>query len=527
MFHQRPSSSFESQEYGIHNQKLNKASCSAVLSLAYQSLGVVYGDLSTSPLYVYKTTFSGKLSLHEDDEEIYGVLSFIFWTFTLIALLKYVLIVMSADDNGEGGTFALYSLLCRHAKLSMLPNQQENDEKLSAYGVEKTAETWQSFALKSFFEKHIMFRKGLLIFVLLGTCMTIGDGVFTPAISDDDPLPNLPILFSVLSAVSGVTVKVTGLHENYVVAISCVLLVGLFSIQHHGTHRVAFLFAPVVTAWLLSIAGIGIYNIIKWNPRIFQALSPIYMVKLLKETRREGWLSLGGVVLSITGVETMFADLGHFSTLSVKIAFTFLVYPCLVLAYLGEAAFLSRHHEDIQRSFYKAIPGKKSCILARVHSCYVCSCRRKSGCNFCHLFDYKSVLCIELFPSCENRSYFKKNIWAGVYSGVPYVQPEERMIIGRVGPREYHMFRCIVRYGYKDVPHENYNFENGLVSALVEYVETEGKEKNEFGDTDTESESLVENFPEHTFTLPDYEEKMVRSIKEIEENVWGGFRYSF
>ncbi|GJT62949.1 potassium transporter 1 [Tanacetum coccineum] len=668
MFHQRPSSSFESQEYGIHNQKLNKASCSAVLSLAYQSLGVVYGDLSTSPLYVYKTTFSGKLSLHEDDEEIYGVLSFIFWTFTLIALLKYVLIVMSADDNGEGGTFALYSLLCRHAKLSMLPNQQENDEKLSAYGVEKTAETWQSFALKSFFEKHIMFRKGLLIFVLLGTCMTIGDGVFTPAISDDDPLLNLPILFSVLSAVSGVTVKVTGLHENYVVAISCVLLVGLFSIQHHGTHRVAFLFAPVVTAWLLSIAGIGIYNIIKWNPRIFQALSPIYMVKLLKETRREGWLSLGGVVLSITGVETMFADLGHFSTLSVKIAFTFLVYPCLVLAYLGEAAFLSRHHEDIQRSFYKAIPGKKSCILARVHSCYVCSCRRKSGCNFCHLFDYKSVLCIELFPSCENRSYFKKNIWAGVYSGglavttvmfvttclmtmviiivwkkhlvtaalflvlfgsvellylsagifkvpeggwiplllsltimsvmfiwnygklkkhefdlenkvsmnrilslgpslgmvrvpgiglvytnlvtgipaifghfvtnlpafhqvlvfvcvksvqVPYVQPEERMIIGRVGPREYHMFRCIVRYGYKDVPHENYNFENGLVSALVEYVETEGKEKNEFGDTDTESESLVENFPEHTFTLPDYEEKMVRSIKEIEESFGG------
>lgn len=145
---------------------------------------------------------------------------------------------------------------------------------------------------------------------------------------------------------------------DYVVAISCVLLIGLFSIQHHGTHRVAFLFAPVVTAWLLSIAGIGIYNIIQWNPQIFHALSPIYMVKLLKRTGREGWLSLGGVVLSITGVETMFADLGHFSTLSVKIAFTFLVYPCLVLAYLGEAAFLSRHHEDIQRSFYKAIPGK-------------------------------------------------------------------------------------------------------------------------------------------------------------------------
>ncbi|PWA80580.1 potassium transporter 1 [Artemisia annua] len=184
---------------------------------------------------------------------------------------------MSADDNGVGGTFAFYSLLCHHAKLSMLPNQQDTDEKLSVYGVEKAAETWQSFAFKSFFEKHTVFRKGLLIFVLLGTCMTIGNGVFTPAISD------------------------------YVVAISCVLLVGIFSIQHHGTNRVAFLFAPIVTAWLLSIAGIGIYNIIKWNPRIFQALSPIYMVKSLKETRREGWLSLGGVVLSITGVESKHA----------------------------------------------------------------------------------------------------------------------------------------------------------------------------------------------------------------------------
>lgn len=106
---------------------------------------------------------------------------------------------------------------------------------------------------------------------------------------------------------------------DYVVAISCVLLVGLFSIQHHGTHRVAFLFAPIVTAWLLSIAGIGIYNIVQWNPQIFHALSPVYMVRLLKRTGYEGWLSLGGVVLSITGVETMFADLGHFSTLSVKV----------------------------------------------------------------------------------------------------------------------------------------------------------------------------------------------------------------
>ncbi|KAI3678522.1 hypothetical protein L6452_37818 [Arctium lappa] len=676
MFHPRPS--FENLEYGLQNQKLNKASCSAVLSLAYQSLGVVYGDLSTSPLYVYKTTFSGKLSLHEDDEEIYGVLSFIFWTFTLIALLKYVFIVLSADDNGEGGTFALYSLLCRHAKLSMLPNQQETDEKLSAYGVERTAETWQSFASKSFFEKHTKFRKGLLIFVLLGTCMTIGDGVFTPAIS-------------VLSAVSGVRIKATGLHENYVVAISCVLLVGLFSIQHHGTHRVAFLFAPIVTAWLLSIAGIGIYNIIQWNPQIFHALSPIYMVKLLKRTRREGWLSLGGVVLSITGVETMFADLGHFSTLSVKIAFTFLVYPCLVLAYLGEAAFLSRHHEDIQRSFYKAIPeavfwpvfivatfaavvGSQAAISATfsiISQCCALNCfphvkivhtsRKIYGQVYIPEVNWMLLsLCLAVtiglrdtnmighayglavttvmfvttclmtmvmiivwkqqiitaaaflvvFGSIEllylsaaffkvpeggwiplllsltimsvmfvwNYGKLKKHefdlenkvsmnrilslgpslgmvrvpgiglVYTNLVMGipaifghfvtnlpafhqvlvfvcvksvqVPYVGAEERMLVGRVGPREFHMFRCIVRYGYKDVHHENYNFENRLVAALVEYVEKEGKSKDEFGDT--ESDNLDDDMPPQlAFTLPDHEEKMVRSFKEIEESFAG------
>ncbi|KAJ6819453.1 potassium transporter 1 isoform X1 [Iris pallida] len=323
-----------------------KSSYNNVLTLAYQSLGVVYGDLSTSPLYVYKTAFSGKLSLHEDDEEVFGVLSFIFWTLTLIPLLKYICFVLSADDNGEGGTFALYSLLCRHARLSILPSQQDADKSLSAYHVEGAADTWECFMFKEFFNNHPSFQKGLLIVVLLGTCMAIGDGVLTPAIS-------------VLSAVSGIQVKLTHLHENYVVAISCVILVVLFSLQHHGTRRVGFMFAPIVIAWLLCISGVGVYNIYRWNPSIFRALSPWYMYRFLKSTGLEGWISLGGVVLCITGAETMFANLGHFSSVSIKIAFTFLVYPCLILAYMGEAAFLSKHHEDIQRSFYKAIPGKK------------------------------------------------------------------------------------------------------------------------------------------------------------------------
>ncbi|KAK8342329.1 hypothetical protein V6Z12_A08G224400 [Gossypium hirsutum] len=569
-----------------------------VATLAYQSLGVVYGDLSTSPLYVYKTTFSGKLSLHENDEEIYGVFSFIFWTFTLIALFKYTLIVMSADDNGEGGTFALYSLLCRHARLSILPNQQATDEKLSAYATHGSMETWQSSALKSFFEKHPRFRTGLFILVLLGTCMAIGDGVLTPTIS-------------VLSAVSGVRLKITALHENYVVLISCVIIVGLFSLQHHGTNRVAFMFAPIVAAWLLCISSIGIYNIFRWNPHIFRALSPVYMLKFLKRTGIEGWISLGGVVLSITGVETMFADLGHFSSLSIRVAFSFLVYPCLVLAYMGEAAFLSKHHEDIQRSFYKAIPeavfwpvfivatfaavvGSQAVISAtfsiisqccalncfpfvkiihtsskiygqiyipEVNWILMCLClavtiglrdtnmmghayglavttvmfvttclmalvilivwkqRIAIAVAFLVIFGSMELLYISasvykipeggwiplalsfIFMAImyiwnygttkkhefdvENKVSMNRIVCLGPSLGmvlvfvcvksvqVPYISEKDRLMIGRVGPKEYCMFRCIVRYGYKDLQQENYDFENRLVSGIVQFVEAE------------------------------------------------------
>lgn len=668
-------------EQGISPQNVKRASCMSVITLAYQSLGVVYGDLSTSPLYVYKTTFSGKLSLHEDDEEIYGVLSFIFWTFTLIALVKYIFFVMSADDNGEGGTFALYSLLCRHAKLSILPNQQATDEKLSTYATEASADTWQSSALKSLFEKHPRFHKMLLIFVLLGTCMAIGDGVLTPTIS-------------VLSAVSGVKVKITGLHENYIVIISCVILVGLFSLQHHGTNRVAFLFAPIVTAWLLCISSIGIYNIFRWNRHVFCAISPIYMLKFLKKTGTEGWVSLGGVVLSITGVETMFADLGHFSSSSIKVAFTCVVYPCLILAYMGEAAFLSRHHEDIQRSFYKAIPesvfwpvfivatfaavvGSQAVISAtfsmisqccalncfprvkivhtsskiygqiyipEVNWMLMCLClavtiglrdtnmmghayglavttvmfvttclmalvmiivwKKKIIIAVAFLLFFGSIEVLYISASVykvpeggwiplvlslifmvvmyiwnygtmkkhqfdvENKVSMNRIVSLGpslgmvrvpgiglVYSNlaigvpavfghfvtnlpafhqvlvfvcvksvqVPHVSENERLLISRVGPKEYGMFRCIVRYGYKDLQQENYDFENRLVSGIVQFVETEeesaSKLTNEsFGEFEnTAFKGFVAS--EHPYTNSRHKEKMVPSSCDIQAEV--------
>ncbi|XP_059429911.1 potassium transporter 1 isoform X2 [Corylus avellana] len=580
-------------EQGISQENLKRVSCTTVLTLAYQSLGVVYGDLSISPLYVYKTTFSGKLSLHENDEEIYGVLSFIFWTITLIALVKYVFIVMLADDNGEGGTFALYSLLCRHAGLSILPNQQAADEKLSAYVREGSADTWQSSSLKSFFNKHQRFHKGLLIFVLLGTGMAIADGVLTPAIS-------------VLSAVSGVKLKITGLHENYVVIISCIILVGLFSLQHHGTHRVAFMFAPIATAWLLCLTGIGAYNIFRWNSHIYRALSPIYMFKFLRSTSIEGWVSLGGVVLAITGVEAMFANLGHFSPLSIKIAFTFLVYPSLLLTYMGEAAFLSKHHEDIQRSFYKSIPeavfwpvfivatsaavvGSQAVISATfsiISQCCALNCfphvrivhTSSKICGQIYIPEVNWLLmCLSLavtiglrdtnmmghayglavttvmfvttclmalvmiivwkqkiisaiafllfFGSMEllyiSACIFKVLVFVCIKSvQVPYVCEEERLLISRVGPTECGMFRCILRYGYKDLQQENYNLEHRLVSGLVQFVETEEESASkattdlceEFGNSHVEVfDSLA-----RTITNPNHEEDRVRSSRDIQ-----------
>nr|VDD15795.1 unnamed protein product [Brassica oleracea] len=334
-----------------------KESWRSVMLLAYQSLGVVYGDLSISPLYVFKSTFAEDIRHSETNEEIFGVLSFVFWTLTLVPLLKYVFIVLRADDNGEGGTFALYSLICRHVKVSLLPNRQVADEALSTYKLEHPPEKNHDSCVKRYLEKHKWLHTALLLLVLLGTCMVIGDGLLTPAIS-------------VFSAVSGLEMNMSKEHHQYaVIPITCFILICLFALQHFGTHRVGFVFAPIVLTWLLTISGIGLYNIIQWNPHVYKALSPKYMFMFLRKTRVSGWMSLGGILLCITGAEAMFADLGHFNYAAIQasfyfglnaftgIAFTFLVYPALILAYMGQAAYLSQHHNSAHAiGFYISVP---------------------------------------------------------------------------------------------------------------------------------------------------------------------------
>ncbi|XP_060669210.1 potassium transporter 6 [Ziziphus jujuba] len=645
-------------ESSIFQDRVKKESWKTILTLAFQSLGVVYGDLSTSPLYVYKSTFAEDITHSETNEEIYGVLSFVFWTITLIPLLKYVFIVLKADDNGEGGTFALYSLLCRHARVSSLPNCQVADEELSDYyKKDKTAlETNSSIGsrLRSTLEKHRVLQRSLLVLALIGTCMVIGDGVLTPAIS-------------VFSAVSGLELSMSREHHKYVeVPVACIILICLFALQHYGTHRVGFLFAPVVLTWLLCISAIGIYNIFKWNRHVYRALSPYYMYIFIKKTQREGWMSLGGILLCITGSEAMFADLGHFSQLSIKIAFTFIVYPSLILAYMGQAAYLSAHHFNDkynQVGFYVSVPEKlrwpvliiailaavvgsqaiitgtfsiiKQCSalgcfprvkivhtsskihgqiyipeinwilmvlclavtigfrdtrrmgnasgLAVITVMLVTTCLMSLVIVLCWHRSVFIAICFVFFFGTIEALYFSASLikflegaWVPValslifliamhvwhygtikkyeyeiqnkvsinwllslgpslgivrvrgiglihtelVSGIPaifshfvtnipafhqvlvflciksvpipHVRPEERFLVGQIGPKEYRLFRCIVRYGYRDVHKDDMQFENDLIHSIAEFIRSGSKAFNAISeDLSTEEDKMT------------------------------------
>ncbi|XP_073027906.1 potassium transporter 10 isoform X1 [Primulina eburnea] len=319
-----------------------KFSVNLLLRLAFQSLGVVYGDLGTSPLYVFYNTFPHGI---QDTEDVIGALSLIIYSLTLIPLLKYVFIVCRANDNGQGGTFALYSLLCRHAKVKTIPNQHRTDEELTTYS--RTTFHEKSFAAKTkrWLEAHASRRNALLILVLVGTCMVIGDGILTPAIS-------------VLSASGGIKVDYPKLSNDVVVLVAVVILVGLFSLQHYGTDRVGWLFAPVVLLWFLMIGGIGIYNICNYDTSVLRAFSPVYIYRYFKRGGKDGWTSLGGIMLSITGTEALFADLAHFPVSAIQLAFTVVVFPCLLLAYSGQAAYLMENKEHVVNAFYHSIPEK-------------------------------------------------------------------------------------------------------------------------------------------------------------------------
>lgn len=328
---------------GAHGHSSKEVSMLSTLAMAFQTLGVVYGDMGTSPLYVFSDVFS-KVPI-KSEVEILGALSLVMYTIALIPFAKYVFIVLKANDNGEGGTFALYSLICRYAKVSLLPNQQRVDEDISSFRLKlPTPELERAISVKDCLEKKPLFKNILLFLVLMGTSMVIGDGILTPSMS-------------VMSAVSGLQGQVPGFDTNAVVIVSIVVLLLLFSVQRFGTGKVGFMFAPILALWFINLGSIGIYNLVKYDISVVRAFNPVYIYLFFETNGIKAWSALGGCVLCITGAEAMFADLGHFSVKSIQVAFTAVVFPCLLIAYMGQAAFLMKNPLVVERIFYDSVPG--------------------------------------------------------------------------------------------------------------------------------------------------------------------------
>ncbi|XP_042006365.1 potassium transporter 7-like isoform X2 [Salvia splendens] len=327
---------------GAHRNDFEDATLGRRIGLAFQTLGVVFGDVGTSPLYTFSVMFS-KAPVN-GDEDVIGALSLVLYTLILTSLVKYVLIVLWANDDGEGGTFALYSLICRHAKVSLLPNQLPSDARISSFRLKvPSAELERSLKIKERLESSHTLKKLLLMLVLAGTSMVILDGVVTPAMS-------------VISAVGGLDVGISGFEQEHVVMISVAFLIILFSVQRYGTSKVGIVVGPALFIWFCSLGGIGIYNLVKYDSKVLRAFNPIHIYYFFKRNSTKAWYSLGGCILCATGSEAMFADLCYFSVRSVQLTFVFLVLPCLLLGYLGQAAYLMENHADTTQAFFSSVP---------------------------------------------------------------------------------------------------------------------------------------------------------------------------
>ncbi|MCL6729042.1 potassium transporter Kup [Sphingomonas sp. SE220] len=268
------------------------------------AIGVVYGDIGTSPLYAMKESFIGPHPLAVDRLHIFGVLSLIFWSLMVIVTLKYVLVAMRADNRGEGGSFALLALISRNL-----------GEKRWTYG--------------------------LVVLGVLATSLFYGDAMITPAIS-------------VLSAVEGLNI-VNPAFGHLVLPISVVILVALFFVQSHGTARVGAIFGPVVLIYFAALAALGVANIIS-HPEIIEIVSPHWAVRFFLHDQTLAFLAMGSVFLAVTGAETLYADMGHFGRRAIGFSWLTLVYPCLMLNYMGQGALLLGNPEAVANPFYLMAP---------------------------------------------------------------------------------------------------------------------------------------------------------------------------
>ena len=274
-------------------------------ALMLAAIGVVFGDIGTSPLYALKECFSPEHGIPYTPEAVPGILSMLFWAVLLIVTLKYVVIVMRADNRGEGGVLSLMALAMR--------------------------------SLKGKGKPHL----AVMMLGMFGACMLVGESVITPAIS-------------VLSAVEGLEI-ITPELKRFIIPITLTILIVLFIIQKHGTAAVGKLFGPITLLWFLSLAALGVANILK-QPEIFIAINPMYAINFIYEHTFLAFIVLGSVVLVVTGVEALYLDMGHFGKKPVRYAWLFVVMPSLMLCYFGQGALLMTDPTAIRNPFYLMAP---------------------------------------------------------------------------------------------------------------------------------------------------------------------------
>ena len=269
------------------------------------AIGVVFGDIGTSPLYALKECFAPNHGIAYTPEALFGVISMMIWALILVVTVKYILFVMRADNKGEGGVLSLMAL-----------------------------------ALRSFDSKS----KGYFFFMImgmLGACMLLGESVITPAIS-------------VLSAVEGIEIATPNLHK-FIIPISVIILVGLFLIQKYGTATVGKLFGPITLAWFITLTALGIWNIGN-APEIISAFNPLYAIDFVRLHPVTAYIVMGAVVLVVTGVEALYLDMGHFGRAPVRYAWLLIVLPSLLINYLGQGALVLSNPEAIKNPFYLMVP---------------------------------------------------------------------------------------------------------------------------------------------------------------------------
>jgi len=275
----------------------------STLTLAIGAVGVVFGDIGTSPLYALKETFAGHHPMPVDLLHVYGVLSLVFWTFMIVVTFKYVLIVMRADNRGEGGSLALLALI----------NRKGNPRSTTI----------------------------IALMAVTATALFFGDAIITPAIS-------------VLSAVEGLTI-VEQRFEPLVVPIAVAILIGLFLIQSRGTAAISRYFGPIVLLYFAALAGLGIFHLMD-RPEVLMALSPHHGANFFMRDPGLAFLALGSVVLAVTGAEALYADMGHFGRKPITLAWLWIVFPALMLNYLGQCALLLKNPAAIENPFFLMAP---------------------------------------------------------------------------------------------------------------------------------------------------------------------------